>query len=112
MHEVSLLQDAIEIAEEQAQAKGARRIDKITLRVGRLAGVDPEALAFAFEVVARGTLAEGAKLIVEDVPVVCHCTVCEMEFQPEGWAFECPHCGQVANRARKGGNLELASLEV
>ena len=73
MHEVSLMQSALEIAEEQACSQGATRIHAITLRIGRLAGVVPDALGLAFEVVTAGTRAEGASLEVETVEVVCRC---------------------------------------
>ena len=59
MHEVGVMQSALEIALEQAGRQGASRIDCIALRVGMLSGVVPEALEFAFDVVARGTIAEG-----------------------------------------------------
>ena len=59
MHEVGVMQSALEIALEQAGRQGASRIDCIALRVGPLSGVVPEALEFAFDVVARGTIAAG-----------------------------------------------------
>ena len=48
MHEVGLMQDALGLALEEARRQGASRVHQLTLRVGRLAGVEPEALAFAF----------------------------------------------------------------
>jgi hydrogenase nickel incorporation protein HypA/HybF len=90
MHEVSLMQSVLEIAEEQARGQGATRIHAITLRIGRLAGVEPEALSLAFEVVTQGTPAEGASLEVETVEVVCRCPACEEEFTPPDFIFRCP----------------------
>ena len=59
MHEVGVMQSALEIALEQAGRQGAGRIDCIALRVGMLSGVVPEALEFAFDVVARGRSPRG-----------------------------------------------------
>jgi hydrogenase nickel incorporation protein HypA/HybF len=112
VHEVGVMQDALEVALEHARRQGAQRIHRITLRVGPLAGVVPESLAFAFDVVARGTIAEGARLEVQDVPVVCFCPACAEEFRPGAWFFECPRCGQATDQVRQGRELELASLEV
>src|SRR5687768_6228171 len=106
------MQDALEVALEHARRRGAERIHRVRLRVGRLAGVVPEALAFAFDVVVQGTMAEGARLEVEDVPVVCFCAACADEFRPDGWFFECPRCGRATDEVRQGRELELASLEV
>jgi hydrogenase nickel incorporation protein HypA/HybF len=112
MHEVGLMQGALELAIAEAERHGARHIHQITLRVGRLAGVEPEALAFAFEVVTAGTMAEGARLEVESVPVVCHCPDCRDEFRPADFIFACPRCGRLSRDVRYGEELELATLEV
>jgi hydrogenase nickel incorporation protein HypA/HybF len=112
MHEVSLMQSALELAEEQARLRGAGRIHRITLRIGKLAGVEPEALAFAFDVVTAGTMADGATLGVESVPVVCFCAACQAEFAPEDFIFACPRCGAPSGDVRAGRELELVSLEV
>lgn len=112
MHEAGLMQNALEIAEERARLHGATRIRCITLRVGRMAGVEPEALTFVFDVMAAGTMAEGAALHIEAVPVVCYCDECKSDFTPEGFVFTCPGCGQVSREVREGQELELASLEV
>jgi len=112
MHEVGLMQSALELAEEQARLRGAGRIHRITLRIGKLAGVEPEALAFAFHVVTTGTMADGATLGIESVPVVCFCAACRAEFAPEGFVFACPRCGALSQDVRSGQELELTSLEV
>jgi len=112
VHEVGLMQSALELAEEQARSRGATRIHRITLRVGRLAGVEPEALAFAFDVVTAGTMAEGAALQIESVPVVCSCGRCGKEFAPQDFVFACPGCGALSRDVRAGQELELTSLEV
>jgi hydrogenase nickel incorporation protein HypA/HybF len=112
MHEVSLMQSALELALEHAARQGASRIHRITLRVGALAGVVPEALEFAFDVVTRDTLADGAVLEVERVPVVCSCVDCAVEFVPDTEFFNCPRCGRPSADVRSGTELELTRLEV
>src|SRR5262249_60815606 len=105
-------QGALELAREHAAREGASRIHRITLRVGALAGVVPEALEFAFDVVTRGTSAEGAVLEVERVPVVCACAGCGVEFMPDAAFFVCPTCGRPSADVRGGAELELIRLEV
>jgi hydrogenase nickel incorporation protein HypA/HybF len=112
MHEVGVIQGALDLAIAEAGRQGAHHIHRITLRVGRLAGVEPEALAFAFEVVTAGTMAEGARLEIEAVPVVCHCPDCRDEFRPADFVFACPRCGGLSLEVRHGDELELATLEV
>lgn len=112
MHEVGLMREVIDAATAAAAAAGATRVHAVRLRVGRLAGVEPDALAFAFDVAAAGTPVEGAALSIDDVTVLCHCPRCDAEFAPPGFAFACPRCGDVSRDVRRGTELELASLEV
>jgi hydrogenase nickel incorporation protein HypA/HybF len=112
MHEVGLMEQIVTLAVDAAARDGAAKIHRLTLRIGRLAGVEPEALALAFEVVTAGTPAEGAALVVEPVEVVCHCERCDEDFAPAGFVFLCPGCGVPSADVRQGRELELASLEV
>lgn len=112
MHEVGLMLSALELAAAEARRQGASRIHRLTLRVGALAGVEPDALAFAFDVASAGTPAEGATFAVEGVPVVCYCSGCQSEFRPADAVFRCPACGELSADVRRGRELELASLEV
>ncbi|MEM7770967.1 MAG: hydrogenase maturation nickel metallochaperone HypA [Cyanobacteria bacterium P01_E01_bin.6] len=112
MHEISLMQSALSMALELAKSKGATHIHRMTLSIGELSGVVPDALAFAFDVVSAGTLAEGAELTLETVPTLCYCPHCWQEFHPTGWVYECPRCHHITHDIRQGQALELASLEV
>jgi hydrogenase nickel incorporation protein HypA/HybF len=53
MHEVSLLESTLELAVDYAHQQGATQIHRLTLRVGQLSGVIPEALQFAFDIVVH-----------------------------------------------------------
>ena len=65
MHEVGLMQQAVEIALKHGSAGGAERITRVRMKVGALSGVEPNALQFAFEVVTRGTMAQNATLDID-----------------------------------------------
>jgi hydrogenase nickel incorporation protein HypA/HybF len=112
MHEVSLMENALEIALEYATRERAQRIHKIALKVGDLAGVEPYALRFAFDVVTQGTIAERAKLTIESCAAVYHCNSCHTEFQSKVLGYECPNCQSWNLSVVKGKELEIASLEV
>ena len=112
MHEVSLMQDTIILATSQARQAGAQRIHRIMMRVGALSGAVPDTLEFAFDIVAKGTMAEGATLEIERVPIRCYCPTCGQEFEPADFVCECPVCGQPSTEIRCGRELQLTSLEV
>jgi hydrogenase nickel incorporation protein HypA/HybF len=112
MHEVSLMQSVLSMAFEQARTHNATKITTITLHIGALAGVVPEALDFAFESLKKGTIAETAKLNVESVPLTCYCRKCEAEFLPKDYSSLCPTCGGRDIEIRRGLEMNLASIEV
>ncbi len=112
MHEISIMDSALNLALDQARAAGAKRVHLIRLRIGALSGVVPEALEFAFEALTPGTAAEGGRLVIEPVPARFWCRTCEREFEADDLLAECPQCHQPSRDLRGGRELELASLDV
>jgi hydrogenase nickel incorporation protein HypA/HybF len=112
MHEVSLLENTLELALDYARQQNATKIHRIALRVGQLSGVIPEALEFAFDIVVQGTIAQTATLSIETIPAICYCSTCQQDFQPTDWIYECPNCHQLSTQLLQGRDLELVSLEV
>jgi hydrogenase nickel incorporation protein HypA/HybF len=112
MHEVGMMQQILETAIERAKQEGAQHIDRVHMRVGAEAGVVSESLNFAFEVVKKDTIAEDAQLEVEDIPVLCYCVNCGIEFHPADSLRECPNCHQSYCEVRQGKEFELAFLDV
>lgn len=112
MHEVSIMQSALEIAIERAQRMGAHSISALGLRVGELSGVVPDALEFAFEALKQDTPAQSAKLVVETVPLVLYCSPCDREFTPDGYWYECPTCHNRRTEIRQGRELDVTYVEL
>ncbi|HEY3998974.1 MAG TPA: hydrogenase maturation nickel metallochaperone HypA [Candidatus Xenobia bacterium] len=112
MHELGIMASTLDMAVEVAEQQGAARILSVRMRIGALAGVVPDALQFAFDVLAEGTLAEGGSLHIEPIPVRCQCATCEMEFSPPDLLCRCPSCGACSERIVAGRELELAGVEV
>ena len=106
------MQSVLEIAEQQARAANARRIHVLSMRVGQLTAVVPEALEHAFAVLRQGTLAQHAQLAVEYVPAAYWCDGCQEEFEPQDLYGECPRCGAASRDVRRGRELQLLALEV
>jgi hydrogenase nickel incorporation protein HypA/HybF len=111
MHEVSIMQEAVRMAVEAARKSGATRVTGLKLRVGALSGVVPEAMRFAWDVVCRSTMAEGASLEIESVTAACWCAACQSEFECLDFFNECPRCHNVGGELRRGRELDIASVE-
>lgn len=112
MHEIAIMQSALEMAEEAARRAGGTSISRIRLRVGLLSGVVPEAMEFAFGVLKEETIARGAELEIERVPGRFRCGACGGEYEFEEMRFDCPECGGMLAVAPGGTELELAQLEL
>ncbi len=112
MHELSIMAGTLELALEEAARLGAERIVALHLKVGVLAGVVPDALSFAFDVLAAGTPAEGATLDIERVALRASCAPCGIEFEPVDALCQCSRCGRPSDDIRAGQELQLASMEV
>ncbi|MFJ6215411.1 hydrogenase maturation nickel metallochaperone HypA [Streptomyces sp. NPDC092296] len=111
MHELSIAVAVVEAVEELAREHGADRAEEVRLRIGSLAGVEPEALRFSFTVAQEGTVLHGARLVVEEVPARARCTRCDSGF-PVGSppSLYCPHCDGAAVEVLAGRELELTGV--
>jgi hydrogenase nickel incorporation protein HypA/HybF len=108
MHELSIAQSIIDIAARHA---GGARVTAVHVRVGRLRQVVPDALAFAFELCAHGTVAEGAELELEEVAVLADCRACRARSEQDGLPLACPRCGGLAMDVVAGEELVVDELE-
>jgi hydrogenase nickel incorporation protein HypA/HybF len=112
MHEVSLMQDLVEIAETHARRAGAAVIRSVTVEVGELSGALPEALEFAFDVCTRGTLAEGATLILRRIAGHGRCGACQAAAPISTLTAVCPSCGELTFNIDQGAELRVLELEI
>jgi hydrogenase nickel incorporation protein HypA/HybF len=112
LHELSLTQNLIEIAEKHARREGALFISSITVEIGALSGVIPEAVEFAFETCTNGTLAEGASLEIQHVPGVGRCLECGQECPLEALTDPCPSCHSFSLEILRGQDMLLIEMEI
>ena len=112
MHELSIAQDMLDIALRTAEQRGATRILALNAKIGEWSTVEPDALDFAFEVLRRGTIADGAQLRIERIPLSCTCRDCGNAFQPEEGVFICMRCGSRNISLDSGREIALDSIEI
>lgn len=106
------MESALDAIQHEAGKHGASGVTRIVLRIGTLAGVDCEALRFAYEALAPGSIAAGAELEIITVPARARCAPCGLEFDVEkGFIFQCPNCGEYSGNVLTGRELGIARLE-
>jgi hydrogenase nickel incorporation protein HypA/HybF len=113
MHELSIAMSLVDVACDEAARLGDVRVEALHLRLGALSGVVREALEFSFELAVEGTAIAGARLEIEEVPVIVLCPVCRVERElPSLQRFHCPVCDTASPDVVHGRELELVSMAV
>ncbi len=112
MHEAGIAADLIETAARALEREPHGPVRRLLVRIGELAGVNPDALDFAFECLSRGTPVEGARLEVERVPLTVACDACGRATPVVDCVFRCGACGADAVRVATGRELEFVSIDV
>ncbi len=109
MHELSIAEAVVRIATQHADG---RPVAKVELKVGHLRQVVPSALEFAFELVAQGTVVEGAELDMEVVPAAGICRSCAAESVLADFPLQCARCQSLNVQVIRGEELLVDSLEL
>jgi hydrogenase nickel incorporation protein HypA/HybF len=109
MHELAIAESVLAIVERHA---AGRRVVEVQVRVGHLRQVVPSALEFAFELAGRGTVAEGATLVLEQVAAAGRCRACGERTTFAAFPFVCEACGEWDIELTQGQELQVEALEL
>ena len=112
MHELGIANSVLEAVQVEADLRPGAVPVKVGVRVGELAGIDPDALAFGFEALVAGTRWQTLKLEIETRPREHRCRECGATFRVVDYCFVCPGCGGLRTECIGGDELELAYLEM
>jgi hydrogenase nickel incorporation protein HypA/HybF len=112
MHELSLAQNIISIIEEQMRDRPSSRVKAVYLQVGKMSNVLVDSLIFGFDTLIGGTAFQGARLVIEEPPVIVRCRSCSAESQIEHFNFCCANCGGVDVEIIGGTELFVTSIEI
>jgi hydrogenase nickel incorporation protein HypA/HybF len=113
MHEITLCQRALELIEQQAVAHGAKRITGVWLKIGAFSCVETSALSFCFDLVCRGTVAEGCKLHLEEQEAECWCESCQQYVTLLTQRVRrCPQCNSDTLQIVADDGLQIRRIEI
>jgi hydrogenase nickel incorporation protein HypA/HybF len=109
MHELSVTQSIVDACVEHA---GAARVLRVTLEVGTLSCVMPDALRFCYDVITEGTSLQGSSLEIIRVPGLSRCRDCGAEVRMDDMLSTC-RCGSInLERPQGGDQLRIKSMEI
>jgi hydrogenase nickel incorporation protein HypA/HybF len=112
MHELSIAVSIVETVEENLPT-AETRVKSVLLKIGKLSGVVKDALEFSFDIATQDSNLTGAKLEIEELPVIVHCRKCDQNLElGNPPIFRCTTCGEVTPDIVQGKELEIVSIEL
>jgi len=111
MHEAGIAEYLLEVADQHLQRVPHGPVRALHVRIGEMAGVNPDSLDFALECLAKGTELEGARLEVERVPLTVDCDACGRRTAVADYVFRCGDCGAATVRVATGRELQFVSID-
>ena len=96
MHEMSLVRSVVGIVKEEAEAAGAARVTKVHIVIGEGRDIVVDYFESLFQFLARGTVAENARIVLETRPYTVRGHACGGEFHlspVDRRTWTCPTCG-------------------
>ena len=112
MHELGITENILNITLDKANEGQATKILKINLVIGELSGFVADCIQFYFDTLSKETIAQGATLHFETVPVELRCRSCSAVFRPRDTLWSCPKCESQGPEIFKGRELYIDSVEV
>lgn len=115
MHELPVTESILKIVLKHAQMNNVQHVVAIHLQVGKLSDLEDEWIQRYFDYLSKGTLAEGAKLKIERMPIVMQCNACSKSFEADAAKLNdlvCPNCGGKESTFLSGREYFIKNMEV
>ena len=110
MHELSIVQNIIDIAQQEAGQRHAQGVEHIELDIGTLAGIDFGAFSFAWEHGRKATILEHADCQINRIEGSGYCSNCSSTFKVKDRFDACPVCNNYFIEIRTGKELAVKRL--
>lgn len=112
MHELSVTQSLLELALRHAEQRRAARVTQLHLVIGDLSSIIDDSVQFYWDIISRGTIAEGAVLHFKRVRTRMRCRACDVEYEPERGTLACPVCASTQVQVIAGEEFYLDAIDI
>jgi hydrogenase nickel incorporation protein HypA/HybF len=112
MHELSIAQSIISTVENSLPEGFSKKVTSVQLNIGKLSGIEIDALKFAFDIIKKESLLKSAELDIEAVKGVARCTDCNNQIEMNEFGIPCPSCGGFSFEIIQGKEMKVMSVEV
>ena len=112
MHELSITENILKIAEQHAQQHNAHKVTDLYLVIGQLSSIVDDSVQFYWDIISENTLCQGAKLHFDRIPAQLNCLDCGETYTIPNELAPCPHCGGIQIKTVRGDEFRLDSIEI
>ena len=112
MHELSIVQNIIEIVIKEKQNNSAEKVLKISLKIGDFSNIVPETLRFCFDILKNENNLSQTTLEIENVPLRVRCLACGRISGAKQYSLVCPECEHPGTEIVSGQELQIESIEI
>ena len=112
MHELSIAQSILSIADNALAGNKFSKVSAIKIQVGELSGIETDALLFSFNIIKSDTVLNEANLDIEIIPGEAVCNKCNTVFHLERFGNACPNCNDYSMHILKGKEMKVLNLVV
>ncbi|MRR14425.1 hydrogenase maturation nickel metallochaperone HypA [archaeon] len=114
MHELPVTQGILDVVIRHAHMNRVTKVHAISLAIGEMSDLQDEWIQRYFDYISKGTIAEGARLVIERVTVVFRCKGCSEDFQVDIRKMKeivCPGCGKNDFELVSGREYYIRNME-
>jgi len=113
MHELSITQQILSIAQKHGHKNQAEMVTDLYLVIGELSSVIGDSVQFYWDMIAKDSICEGAKLHFKRVPAAFKCRQCDQEYNLQDGSLEpCPACQSTEMDILQGKEFHLESINI
>jgi hydrogenase nickel incorporation protein HypA/HybF len=112
MHELSIAQSIIAIAENAVPENNKAAVTGVTLQIGELSSIEIESLEFAFSIIKTDTILQNAELNIQIIKGEAECSVCKTVFPSVTFGICCPLCKSYDVKILKGREMRVLNIVV
>ena len=114
MHELPVINNILKVVLKHAGDNNVKKVVAVHLQVGELSDLEDKWMQQYFDHLAKGGIAEGAKLKIERTPVVMKCSDCGHSYVADikkDKKLMCPECKSEKNTLVSGREYFIKNLE-
>lgn len=115
MHELPVTGEILKTVLKHAKWNKVSKVVSVCLQIGKLSDLEDEWIQHYFDYLSKGTVAEGAKLKIERLPIVIQCQSCRLPHNVEASQlaeWTCFGCGGKQGELISGRQYYIKDMEV